>query len=300
MRTLVQKISRFINNPGKVGYLFVLPSITIFAVFVFLPLLVSILFSVLSFDMMGNNLKFIGGANYLKLFGDGRFWNSLWNTVYYTLGTVPAQIVLALAVALAVSRNSLVTSFSKTVFFLPAISSMTIISIVWSFLLDNDIGIITHYAHLLGIPTSAWLKDPVWAMPAIMVVSIWKSFGFNMVILLAGLLNIPDSYYESAGIDGANKVTQFFRITLPLLLPTLGFVFVTTVIGSFQVFDQVFVMTRGGPLFKTETIVQYIYHVGFENFELGYASAAAEVLFLIILVLSLFMVRRMRQGEESF
>ena len=271
----------------------------IFAVFVFLPLLVSILFSVLSFDMMGNNLKFIGGANYLKLFADGRFWNSLWNTVYYTLGTVPAQIVLALAVALAVSRRSFFTSFSKTVFFLPAISSMTIISIVWAFLLDNDIGIITHYANLIGIHTIAWLKDPVWAMPAIMVVSIWKSFGFNMVILLAGLLNIPDSYYESAAIDGANKMRQFFKITLPLLLPTLGFVFVTTVIGSFQVFDQVFVMTHGGPLFKTETIVQYIYHVGFENFELGYASAVAEVLFIIVLVLSVFMVQRMRRDEES-
>ncbi len=300
MKELTAKRNSLFRDPNKVGYLFILPSMAIFAVFVFVPLLVSALFSVFDFDMMGNNIRFIGIDNYLKLLGDERFWNSLVNTLYYAAGTVPLQVVISLMVALAVSRRTFFTTFCRSVFFLPAIGSMTIISIIWTFLLDNNIGIIAHYLNLLGIPTIAWLQDPVWAMPAIMMVSIWKSFGFNMVIILAGLLGIPESYYESASIDGAKRVTQFFKITLPMLIPTLGFVLITSIISSFQVFDQVFVMTKGGPLFKTETMVQYIYHVGFEGFEMGYASALAEILFLIILLFSTSMFKRLRQDEQIY
>lgn len=300
MKDLAMKRNDLIHDPNKVGYLFILPSMVIFTVFVFVPLIFSGLLSVLDFDMMGNNIRFVGIDNYLRLLGDERFWNSLFNTLYYTAGTVPLQIIIALIVALAVYRRSFFTAFCRSVFFLPAIGSMTIISIIWTFLLDNNIGIISHYLNLLGIHTVAWLQDPVWAMPAIMVVSIWKSFGFNMVILLAGLLNIPESYYESASIDGAPKMTQFFKITLPLLIPTLGFVLITSLISSFQVFDQVFMMTKGGPLFKTETLVQYIYHVGFEGFEMGYASSLAEILFIIILMLSVLMFKRLRQDEQSY
>ncbi|HBE76903.1 MAG TPA: sugar ABC transporter permease [Firmicutes bacterium] len=288
------------HDPNKVGYLFIFPSMLIFTVFVFVPLIVSGIFSVFDFDMMGNNIQFIGINNYLRLFGDERFWNSLFNTLYYAIGTVPLQIIMSLLVAMAVSRRSFFTTFCRSIFFLPAIGSMTIISIIWTFLLDNNIGIIAHYLNLLGIHTIAWLQDPVWAMPTIMVVSVWKSFGFNMVIILAGLLGIPESYYESASIDGAKKITQFFKITLPMLIPTLGFVLITSIISSFQVFDQVFVMTQGGPLFKTETMVQYIYHVGFEGFEMGYASSLAEILFIIILIFSVTMFKRLRQDEQSY
>jgi multiple sugar transport system permease protein len=226
--------------------------------------------------MMGNNIKFANTGNYLKLFNDERFWNSLINTLYYTAASVPLQVLTALLVSVAINTKSKYNALLKSIYFLPAICSMTVISIIWSFLLDKDIGIISYYLSLIGVDTIAWLKDPVWAMPTIILVSVWKTFGFNMVILLAGLQGISESYYEAADMDGAGKVRQFFSITLPMLMPTLGFVIITSIINSFQVFDQVFVMTRGGPLFKTETIVQYIYHVGFEVFNLGYASAAAE------------------------
>jgi len=297
---LIKRIEAIINNKERVGYYFILPSLTVLIVFVFVPMIVSGFLSFFSLDLMGGNLKFIYFDNYLRLLKDERFWNSLVNTVYYVFTTVPIQILIALLVAVAISRKSRFNNLLRSIYFLPAIASMTIISIIWSFLLDNDIGIITYYLSLLGIKTISWLKDPDWAMPAIIIISIWKTFGFNMVILLAGLKGIPDSYYEAAQIDGANKINQFFYITLPMLMPTLGFVFITSVISSFQVFDQVFVMTRGGPLFKTETLVYYIYTRGFEAYTLGYASSIAQTLFIIILFCSVFMLKSLRKTEGNF
>lgn len=300
MQKSFRYLKGFSNNPGKVAYLFILPSMIIFTAFVLIPLLVSIVFSVLSFDMMGNNAKFLGLGNYAKLLGDNRFWNALSNTLYFTGGTVPFLLILALLIAVAINAKTKYNAVLKSVFFIPAIGSMTILSIVWSFMLDQDIGIISYYFSLIGINTIAFLKDPIWAMPTVIIVSIWKTFGFNMVILLAGMQGISGSYYEAADIDGAGRVKQFFSLTLPMLMPTIGFVAITSVINSFQVFDQVYVMTRGGPLFKTETIVQYIYHQGFEVFDMGYASAAAEILLVIILSVSLIMLKSLRNNEESF
>lgn len=297
---MINKIGSIINNKKRVGYLFILPSLTIFIVFVFVPMIVTVFLSFFSLDLMGGNLRFIDFDNYLKLFKDERFWNSLINTVYYVFATVPVQVLIAILVAVAISRKSRSNNLLRSIYFLPAIASMTVISIIWTFLLDNDIGIITYYLSFLGIRTIGWLKDPDWAMPAIIIVSIWKTFGFNMVILLAGLKGIPDNYYEAAQMDGANNKTQFFSITLPLLMPTIGFVSITSVISSFQVFDQVFIMTRGGPLFKTETLVYYIYTRGFEAHNLGYASAIAQVLFIIILFCSVFMVKSLRKNEGNF
>lgn len=300
MQKIFSKIKGFSNNPRKVAYLFILPSMIIFTAFVLIPLLVSIVFSLYSFDMMGNNIKFLGLGNYTKLLADNRFWNALLNTLYFTGGTVPFLVITALLIAVALNAKTKYNAVFKSIYFLPAICSMTIVSIAWSFMLDTDIGIISYYFSLIGIKTIAFLKDPIWAMPTIIVVSIWKTFGFNMVILLAGLQGISISYYEAADIDGASKVKQFFNITLPMLMPTIGFVAITSVINSFQVFDQVFVMTKGGPLFKTETIVQYIYHQGFEVFDMGYASAAAEILLVIILSVSMIMLKALRNNEESF
>lgn len=300
MQKIYNNLKGVSNNPRKVAYLFILPSMIIFTVFVLIPLIVSIVFSIYNFDMMGNNLKFMGLGNYTKLLQDNRFWNALINTFYFTGGTVPLLLITALLLAVAVNAKTRLNTVLKSVFFIPAICSMTIISIVWSFMLDKDIGIISYYLSLVGINSIAFLKDPVWAMPTIILVSVWKTTGYNMVILLAGMQGISDSYYEAADIDGAGKVKQFFSITLPMLMPTIGFVAITSVINSFQVFDQVFVMTKGGPLFKTETIVQYIYHQGFEVFDMGFASAAAEVLLVIILSVSLIMLKSLRKNEESF
>lgn len=288
----------FERKRNLTGYLFIFPSIAIFFVFVFIPLIVSVVFSLHKFDMMFNNFTFVKLSNYAKIFKDERFWNSLANTLYFTLAVVIAQITLALIVAVAIAGKNKINSLLKAVYFIPAICSMTIISIIWSFLLNKDIGIIPYYLSFIGIRVADWLNDPVWALPAVIIVSIWKSFGLSMVILLAGLDGIPDMYYEASDIDGAGKLRKFFNITLPLLIPTIGFVVITTMIGSFQVFDQVFVMTRGGPLFKTETVVQYIYHTGFEVFDLAYACAIAEVLLLIILVVTALLFKVQKNLEE--
>lgn len=289
----------FERKRNLAGYIFILPSLIIFLVFVFVPLIVSIVFSLFKFDMMFNNFTFVKLSNYIKMFQDERFLNSLSNTLYYTAATVVVQVVLALLIAVAISKKIGINSVFKGVFFIPAICSMTIISIIWSFLLNKDIGIISYYLNFLGINVVDWLNDPTWAMPAVIIVSIWRNFGFSMVILLAGIDGIPDVYYEASEIDGAGRIKQFFKITLPMLVPTIGFVVITTMIGSFQVFDQVFVMTRGGPLFKTETVVQYIYNVGFESFDLPYACAIAEVLLVIILVITALMFKVQRNMERD-
>ncbi len=287
------------SGQARAGKLFILPSMIVFSIFVFIPLIVDFALSTLNFDMMFNNLTFQSGRNYLKLMLDSRFWNSMLNTLYYTVGTVPIQIVLAFLTAVAIRRQTKVNAFFKSVFFLPAICSMTIVSIVWSFLLNKDIGSISYYFSLVGLHLPELLNDPMLAMPTIIFVGIWKNFGFNMVILIAGLLGISGSYYEAADIDGASSSTKMFRITIPLMKPTLTFVIVNSVISSFQVFDQVYVMTRGGPLFKTETVVQYIYKCSFENYDMGYACTVAVALLVITLAVSIPMILRMNKSETE-
>ncbi len=284
---------------ARAGLLFVTPSMVIFTLFVFIPLLIAFVFSFMNFDMLFNHIKFVQLRNYGRLFSDGRFWNSLVNTVYYTLGTVPLQILLSLLTAVAICRSTKVHTFFKSVYFLPAICSMTIISIVWSFLIDKDIGIYTYWFSLIGIQPIALLRDPFWAMPTIILVSIWKGFGFNMVILIAGLQGIPEPLYEAAEIDGASGFQKFLRITIPMLMPTLSFTIVNSIIASFQVFDQIFVMTRGGPLFKTETVVQYIYSAAIDSHNMAYASTIAVILFAITFVVSISTLKRMQTGESD-
>jgi len=174
---------------------------------------------------------------------------------------------------------------------------MSIIAIIWTFLLNPDIGMISYYFSLIGLENTAWLRDPDLAMPAVIMVSIWKEMGFNMVVFLAGLQSIDESYYEAARIDGATKWEQFFYVTLPLLKSTTAFVVIMTVIKSLQVFDQVYVMTGGGPLFSTETLVQYIYKLGFVNFNMGYGSTVAYALFILLLFVTIIQLRYFK-GEE--
>ncbi len=284
---------------AKAGRLFILPSMIIFTGFVFLPLLASFVFSTFKIDMMFRKLIFLGFDNYSRLFGDHRLWNSLFNTLYYTAGLVPVQIMLSLLAAVALREQNRFNSFIKSVFFLPAICSMTIISILWMFILDQNVGIFTYYLSRIGLKLPALLKSPTLAMPTIISVGIWKNLGFNMVILIAGHQGISESYYEAADIDGATAWHKLTRITIPMLMPTLTFVTVNAIISSFQVFDQVFVMTGGGPLYRTETVVQYIYSCAFTKFDRGYASSVAVVLLLITLSVSTILFRYMKRDESD-
>jgi len=279
------------------GYLFVLPSLVILGVFVVWPLIQTLWMSLNNVDFLNQTSSFTGLANYGQLSGDSRFWNALRNTALYTVGVVPVGLFLALLTALALARPVRGRALFRAAFFLPVVSSFAVIAIVWMYLLNPDIGLLAYWSRLLHLPAAAWLTSPVWALPAVIIVGIWKNLGFNMVILLAGLLGIPQTYYEAAEIDGAGAVTQFFHITLPLLRPTALFVVVMAIISSFQVFDQVYVMTRGGPLFSTETLVTYLYHQGFELYQMGYASAIACVLFAILLVVTFLQLKFFRYRD---
>ena len=283
----------------RAGLYFVLPSMTIFTVFVFIPLIIAFIFSFFKFDMMFQNFQFQKLGNYAKLASDKKFWNALFNTVYYTAFTVPVQIGLALVTAVAVKRKGWLSGFFKSVYFIPAICFMTIVSILWSFLVNPDIGMFCYWAKLLGFNPINVLSSPTWAMPTVILVSVWKNFGFNMVILLAGLNGIDESYYEAANIDGATGFQKFRGITIPMLMPTLSFTVVNCIIGSFQVFDQVYIMTKGGPLFKTQTLVQLIYSMAFDSFNMGYASTIAVALFIITFIISVFTFKHMTKGEED-
>ena len=288
------------HKEARAGRLFVLPTMIILTTFVYIPLIISFLFSVLNFDMLFQNITFAAWQHYERLLTDTRFYNALWNTFLYTIGVVPVQTALALLVAIAVLKRNAFTKFARSVFFVPAITSMTIVAIVWGFLIDGNIGIYHYYLRLIGVNLPALLRDPFWAMPTIILIGIWKNFGFNMVILVAGLNGIPDSLYEAADIDGASAWQKFFGVTIPQMMPTLTFVTISSIIASFQVFDQVFILTQGGPLFKTETLVQYIYTSAFRNANMPYASAVAVALFVMTLGVAILMLKQMRKGEEDF
>jgi multiple sugar transport system permease protein len=287
-------------NKSVVGYLFIFPSMVVMTVFVLLPLLFSLVSSFYEFDIMLQNFRFIGLDNYNTVIQDERFWNSMKNTVYFVCGNVPLQIILSILVAVAINKRSRLNIIFRTVYFLPVVCSMTIVAMALAMMFDYNIGIVPAWMRQVGLPVVDVFNDPVWAMPAIILISVYKSFGFTMVILLAALQGVPASLYEAAEIDGAGKRALFFHITLPSIAPSILFVVITSIIGSFQVFDQVYVTTKGGPLYKTETIVQLIFTKAFVTTEMGYAIASAILLFLVILAVTLFNLRVGRRSEDIF
>ena len=283
------------------AYLFLLPAFLVFAAFVVFPLLLGLGMGFFKVDIFLQDVEFVGLANFQRLIRDERFWNAVRNTLYFAGAEMPLQVGLALAVAVYVARDTPFSRLLRSVYFVPVVTSLTSMGILWSMLLDPVLGTYPYWLQLLGLPRLEFLKDPGLAMPSVILMTVWKNFGFSMVILVAGLQAIPRMYYEAAQIDGASGWQQFRLVTLPLLVPALGFCVVTNTIGSLQVFDQVFVMTQGGPLFRTETVVQYIYNRGFRiaPFELGYASAIAEVLFVIIALATMALYRFFLRREQG-
>jgi len=301
-RDFFRVLQRFLYKPEKAAYLFLLPAFVVFAIFVIMPLLSGLGISFLNMDIFLNKIRFVGIENFKELLRDERFWNSMKNTFYFAGMQVPLQVGLALFVAAFVSKNTFFRKSLRSIFFIPVVCSMTSMGILWSLLLDPVLGIYPYFLKLIGFSRVAFLKDPVLAMPTIVLMTTWKNFGFSMTILVAGLQGVPEVYYEAAAIDGANRWKQFRHITLPLLIPTLSFCIVTNTIGSLQVFDQVFVMTQGGPLYRTETAVMYIYYRGFQipPFNLGYTSAIAIILFIIIATISLLVYNFFLKRETTY
>jgi multiple sugar transport system permease protein len=269
------------------GYLFLLPNIVGFLVFSSVPVVATFTISLLDWDLI-RTPRFVGIDNYVKLLTDDAvFRKVLFNTAYYVIGTVPAGIILSLLLALAMNANVKGISFFRVIFFIPVISASVAVAVMWRWLYNTDFGLINLILTSVGLKGIPWLSSTAWAMPAVILMAIWKSLGYNMVIFLAGLQSIPAHLHEAAAIDGANGVQRFRYITLPLLAPTTFFVLVISVISSFQVFDLAFVLTRGGPGDATNTMVMYIYNQAFQFFHMGYAAAIAWVLFGIIFAITL-------------
>ena len=281
------------------AYLFLVPSGLILLVFVAYPIVQSFWMSLHNWSFFASAQQYIGFKNYETLWHDSRFWNDLRNTAIYTGVVVPLQVGLGLALAVALQRNTLINKFFRSVYFFPVISSLATMGIVWKFLLDPEIGVITHAMVSVGLPNVDFLQSTTWALPSVMLVGVWKSVGFSMVIFIAALQDVPESLLEAAVIDGAGPWVRFRRVVLPQLRPSLLFASLISTIASMQLFDSVYVMTGGGPIFHTETLVTYIYDAAFDYSEPGYAAALSWVLFALILLISLFQLRLFRYSEAN-
>ena len=283
------------------AWVFLSPALLLIAVFFFLPVLAALLLSFTDFDIYAlgdlNRLRFVGLANYGQLLQSPLFWTALGNTLYFVVVGGPLSVAVSLGAALLV--NSRLTRFPglfRTAFFLPVVTTLVAVAMVWRYLYHPRYGLMNYGLSWLGIEPIDWLGDPVWAMPAIILMAVWKNFGFNMIIFIAGLQNIPPQLYEAARIDGANAWRQFRYITLPLLGPTFLFVELMTMIGYFQVFAEPYVMTQGGPANRTVSVVLLMYEEGFRWWNIGYASAAAFVLFALILAVTVLQLKWRRRS----
>jgi multiple sugar transport system permease protein len=240
--------------------------------------------------------QWIGITNYRTMFESDLFWQVFGNTFYYTILSVPLSLALSLGLALLVHERVKGITFFRTTYFLPVVSSTVAVAIVWSWLYHPEVGLINLcLKKILRVDGPQWLADTAWAMPAMVFMSVWKGLGYNMVIFLAGLQNISEDYYEAARIDGAPAWRRFLNITLPMLSPTTFFVLVINLIGSFQVFEQTYILTKGGPANATLTLSYYIFQNAFQFFKMGYAAAMAYVLFAVILVVTLAQFRLQRR-----
>lgn len=272
---------------GLGAYLFLAPAFLFFAVFTFLPIAWTILLSLQQFNMFSNTGVFIGLGNYAAAIHSAEFWQSFWSTFYYAFATVPVTVALALVVASILNWRDLPGArVLQTLFFLPYIVASVGSALVWTWIYDTNYGVFNTLLHAVGLGPVAWLTNPGTAMPALIIMSIWGTMGFPIVLFRAGLKAVPVDVQESASIDGASPRQIFWRITFPLLTPTTLFVLVISIINAMQVFTVVEVMTQGGPLNATNVLVYYIFKEAFQFFNLGYGSAVAVVLFAVTLVLT--------------
>lgn len=276
-------------------FVFLLPWIITFIIFSLYPIIFSFGISFTNYTGLSPEINFVGLKNYLSLFKDKIFLKAMRNTFVFVIGTIPFTTVIS--ILLAVLINSKMVRFKgifKAGFFLPSVMSMVVISTIWRYIYSAD-GILNYLLQTVGIEkNTGWLASPDTALLSIMIMNVWAAIGYYTIIFLAGLQSIPEELYESASIDGASSSDKFFKITLPLIKPTLFFVIAINTIRSFQIFTEIFTMTGGGPLNSTQTIVHYLYMTGFRQFRMGYASAMAYILVIIILIITLIQQRALR------
>ncbi|MFO7882823.1 MAG: sugar ABC transporter permease [Kosmotogaceae bacterium] len=274
---------------------FLLPWIITFSLFSAFPIIFSLSISFTDYSGLSPNFNFVGLKNFIELFKDDIFLIAMRNTSIFVVGTIPFTTTIALLLAVLINSKMVkLKGLFKAGFFLPAVMSMVVIATIWRYMYSAD-GIINTVLQTFGIEkTTGWLASPDTALTSIMIMNIWAAIGYYTIIFLAGLQSIPEQLYESASIDGASSTKKFFKITLPLIKPTLFFVIAINTIRSFQIFSEIFTMTQGEPLNSTQTIVYYLYIKGFRQFEMGYASAMAYVLVVIIMIVTLIQQRALR------
>jgi multiple sugar transport system permease protein len=279
--------------------LFVAPALLVIGVFFFLPVAAALAVSFTDFDIYAladfGNMRFVGLQNYARLLETPLFWQAFGNTLYFVVIGVPLSVGTSLGLALLLhSRLVRFRGLFRSALFAPVVTTLVAVAVIWRYLFNTQYGLINYALGGLGIERIDWLGDPTWAMPAIIVFAVWKNFGYNMLILLAGLQAIPEELYEAARIDGASFWRRFRHVTLPMLGPVMAMVNILTIAGYFQLFAEPYVMTQGGPLQSTVSVLYFMYEEGFKWWNLGSASAVAFVLFVFILALTALQLRLAR------
>jgi multiple sugar transport system permease protein len=288
----------------RAGWFFVAPALLAIALFFLLPVLGGFGLSLTDFDLYTladwHNLRFVGGRNYARLLETPLFWRALGNTTFFVVAGVPASIATSLGTALLLhSRLTRWSRLFRTAMFAPVVTTLVAVAVIWMYLLHTRYGLLNYALASVGLPRIDWLGDPHWSMPAIALFALWKNFGYNMVIFLAALQAIPGDLYEAARIDGASAAQQLRFITLPSLAPTLLLVSLLTVAGYFQLFAEPYVMTQGGPLESTTSVLYLMYQDGFQSWNLGSASAVAFVLFFLLFLITRLQVALARRWSAA-
>ncbi len=290
------------NAEARAALLFLAPGLSIVGIFFLIPVASAFLLAFTDFDIYAladvRNVRIVGLANFAGLLRNPVFWTALRNTLFFVLVGGPLTVVVALAAALLLdAKTARWKGFFRTVYFAPFVTTLVAVATVFRFLYHPRFGLLNQFLRILHIPAVDWLGDPRWAMPAIVILAVWKNFGYNMIVFIAGLQNVPESLYEAARLDGAGPWRRFRHITVPMLAPTFLFVGVITMIGYFQLFAEPYVMTRGGPLNATLSMALFMYQQGFRWWNMGYSAAIAFFLFLLILaatILQLWVQRSRR------
>ncbi len=288
------------NGVQRAAWGFTLPALLLIALFFLLPVIAALAISFTDFDLYAladpANLRVIGLHNYSTLLATPMFWKALGNTAIFVILGVPLSLAASLGAALLIeSRLTRFRAFFRTALFAPVVTTLVAVALIWRYLLHTRYGLLNYTLSHLGLPTIDWLGDPHWSMPAIVLLAVWKNFGYNMIILIAALQSIPEDLHEAARLDGAGAWARLRHITLPLLSPTLTLVGILTVSGYFQLFAEPYVMTQGGPLQSTVSVLYFMFEQGFKWWNLGLASAVAFLLFALILVLTTLQMRLARR-----
>ena len=275
---------------SRVASILIAPSFIPLVAFLIIPMLAAVSLSFASWDLL-SPIKWIGLANFNELFSHAIFYESLFNSLIFIAGYLPLVYFLGLAAALGLNKKFRGSTLLRAAYFLPVVTSWVIVSLLWKWILNPNGGVVNSLLHVVGIQGPGWWTSPIWAMPSIIIASVWKDLGYVMLILLSGLQSIPPEYQEAASIDGASKRQILFKITLPLLTPATFFVIIISLINNFQVFDQIYLMTGGGPDGSTSVLVQQIVKNAFDYGRMGFASAMSMVLFTVLLIITLIQLR---------